>query len=63
MSDESRKTILAIGAHCGDVEVTCGAVLAKHNKLGDRIAILHLTLGEGGNPTMSPQTYGGQKRR
>ena len=63
MSDESRKTILAIGAHCGDVEVTCGAVLAKHNKLGDRIAILHLTLGEGGNPKMSPQEYGEQKRR
>jgi len=63
MSDESRKTILAIGAHCGDVEVTCGAVLARHGKLGDRIAILHLTLGEGGNPNMSPQEYGEQKRR
>jgi len=63
MANETKKTILAIGAHCGDVEVTCGAVLARHNKLGDRIVILHLTLGEGGNPTMSPQKYGGQKRR
>jgi len=63
MSYETKKTILAIGAHCGDVEVTCGAVLVKHKKLGDRIAILHLTLGEGGNPTMSPQAYGGQKGR
>jgi len=63
MSQETRKTILAIGAHCGDVEVTCGAVLAKHSKLGDRIDILHLTLGEGGNPRISPQEYGVQKRR
>jgi LmbE family N-acetylglucosaminyl deacetylase len=63
MSHETKKTILAIGAHCGDVEVTCGAVLAKHSKLGDRIAILHLTLGEGGNPNLSPQAYGEQKRR
>jgi len=63
MSTTTKKTILAIGAHCGDAEVTCGAVLAKHAKLGDRIAILHLTLGEGGNPAMSPQAYGEQKRR
>jgi N-acetylglucosamine malate deacetylase 1 len=63
MIKESQKTILAIGAHCGDVEITCGAVLAKHHKLGDSVAILHLTLGEGGNPNMSPQAYGEQKRR
>jgi N-acetylglucosamine malate deacetylase 1 len=63
MTSEPAKTILAIGAHCGDVEVSCGAVLAKHRKLGDRIAILHMTLGEGGNPSMSPQEYGKQKRR
>ena len=63
MAQESQKNILAIGAHCGDVEVTCGAVLAKHHKLGDRIAILHLTLGERGNPNMAPQAYGEQKHR
>ena len=63
MGQEPKRTILAIGAHCGDVEITCGAVLARHCKLGDRIAILHLTLGEGGNPNMAPQAYGGQKRR
>jgi LmbE family N-acetylglucosaminyl deacetylase len=63
MTKESQKTILAIGAHCGDVEVTCGAVLAKHSRLGDRIHILHLTLGEGGNPDMTPQAYGEQKHR
>lgn len=63
MSTASQKTILAIGAHCGDVEVTCAAVLAKHKKQGDRIVLCHLTLGEGGNPRMSPQEYGQQKRR
>ncbi len=63
MTPQSTKTILAIGAHCGDMEVTCGAVLAKHVRLGDRAAILHLTLGEGGNPSISPQEYGMQKKR
>jgi LmbE family N-acetylglucosaminyl deacetylase len=63
MAQESQKSILAIGAHCGDVEVSCGAVLARHHRLGDRITILHLTLGEGGNPNMSSLAYGEQKRR
>jgi LmbE family N-acetylglucosaminyl deacetylase len=59
----SRKTILAIGAHAGDMEVTAGALLIKQHKAGDRIVILHMTLGEGGNPKMSPEAYGAQKRR
>ena len=63
MSPEPSRTVLVIGAHCGDVEVTCGGVLLKHKKLGDRIVILHLTLGEGGNPKLSPQAYGDQKKR
>ena len=56
-------TILAVGAHAGDVELTSGAVLMKQHKLGDRIVILHLTLGEGGNPKMKPEEYGAQKKR
>jgi LmbE family N-acetylglucosaminyl deacetylase len=63
MDQGTNKTILAVGAHCGDVEVSCGAVLAKHQRLGDRVVILHMTLGEGGNPSMSTQAYGEQKRR
>lgn len=58
-----KRTILAIGAHCGDVEVTSGAVLAKEAKQRNRVVILHLTLGEGGNPKMRPREYGDQKRR
>jgi LmbE family N-acetylglucosaminyl deacetylase len=57
------KTILAIGAHAGDMEVSCGAVLAKHARQGDRVVLLHLTAGEGGNPQMSPAAYGEQKNR
>lgn len=58
-----RRTVLAIGAHAGDMELTTGAVLAKQAKLGDRVVLLHLTLGEGGNPKLSPRLYGEQKRR
>lgn len=57
------RTVLAIGAHAGDAEITTGAILARHKRLGDRVAILHLTLGEGGNPKMSPAAYGEQKKR
>lgn len=57
------RTILAIGAHAGDVELTAGAVLLGAHQRGDRVVILHLTLGEGGNPKLSPAEYGAQKRR
>ena len=57
------RTILAIGAHAGDMELTTGALLLKQHKAGDRVVILHMTLGEGGNPKMSPAAYGAQKRR
>jgi LmbE family N-acetylglucosaminyl deacetylase len=56
------RTILAIGAHAGDMELTAGAVLIKQHKLGDRVVILQMTLGEGGNPRLSPSVYGAQKR-
>ncbi len=63
MTTQPERTILAVGAHCGDIEITSGAVLAKHRKVSDRVVILHLTLGEGGNPKMTPKAYGEQKRR
>jgi len=56
-----QRTVLAVGAHAGDMEVSCGAVLAKQRKLGDRVVILHLTLGERGNPRLSPEEYARQK--
>jgi N-acetylglucosamine malate deacetylase 1 len=57
------KTILAIGAHAGDMELTAGAVLIKQRQLGDRIVLLHLTLGERGHPTLGTSAYAEQKRR
>jgi N-acetylglucosamine malate deacetylase 1 len=57
------RTVLAIGAHAGDAELTSGLLLARQRRAGDRTVILHLTLGEGGNPKLSPAAYGVQKRR
>lgn len=57
------RTILAVGAHAGDMELTTGMLLLKQHDLGDRIVLLHMTLGEGGNPKMSPEKYAEQKRR
>lgn len=63
LAQAPQRTILAIGAHAGDMELTTGALLIKQHKSGDRVVILHMTLGEGGNPKMSPAAYGAQKRR
>jgi N-acetylglucosamine malate deacetylase 1 len=57
------RTILAVGAHAGDAELTSGLLLARQRMRGDRVVVLHLTLGEGGNPRISPEAYGAQKRR
>lgn len=38
--------ILAIGAHPDDVELACGATLAKEISLGKKVGILDLTKGE-----------------
>ena len=62
-SARAQRTILAVGAHAGDVELTSGALLAKQRQLGDHVVILHLTLGEGGNPRIASSQYADQKRR
>ena len=62
-SQSPKRTILAIGGHAGDMELTCGALLARQTERGDRAVLLHLTLGEGGNPKLTPAEYGEQKRR
>jgi LmbE family N-acetylglucosaminyl deacetylase len=59
---KSKRTILAVGAHAGDMELTCGALLLKESERGDRVVILHLTLGERGNPALRPDAYGDQKK-
>lgn len=56
-------TILAIGAHAADMELTAGGILAAQKMLGDRVVLLHLTLGEAGNPKLSADQYAIQKRQ
>jgi len=53
--------LLAVGAHMGD-EVAWGMALAAHRRQGFRIGMLHLTPGEKGHPSMSPEAYAEQKR-
>lgn len=54
--------ILAIGGHVGDMELTCGGVLATCAAAGGHIATLALTGGEKGNPPgQTPEEYRVQK--
>lgn len=56
--------ILAIGAHVGDMELTCGGLLATCAAEGGHIATLALTGGEKGNPPgQTPAEYRVQKVR
>ena len=48
--DTKGKTILAIGAHVGDAELTAGALLATCAVRGGRAVTLALTAGEKGAP-------------
>ena len=52
------KTIMAVGAHTGDAQLTCGMLLAKHAMNGDRVVIVDLTAGERGTPKgMTPAEF------
>ena len=43
-------TIMAVGAHTGDAQLTSGLLLARCAQAGDRIVTLDLTAGERGAP-------------
>lgn len=59
---DNKQTIMAIGAHIGDMELTCGGVLASHALRGDKIITVALTAGEKGNPSdMRVEDYLKQK--
>ena len=45
-----KKTIMAVGAHTGDAQLTCGMLLAKQAMHGDRVILVDLTAGERGAP-------------
>ena len=64
MSDREKRTIMAIGGHIGDMELTCGGVLATRSLRGDAVVTVALTAGEKGNPPgMSTAEYRAQKVR
>ena len=43
-------TIMAVGAHTGDAQLTCGMLLSRQAAKGDRVITLDLTAGERGCP-------------
>lgn len=53
--------LMAIGGHAGDMDLTCGAALAQAVMDGHEVVMFHLTPGEKGHPTLSPQAYAQQK--
>ena len=56
------KTILAIGGHIGDMELTAGGIMATNALKGGKNITLALTAGERGNPPhMTPSQYRVQK--
>lgn len=52
---------MAIGAHCADVEVASGLLLAKYTMAGHKATIVHLSPGEKGHRTLPPEEYAKQK--
>jgi len=55
------RTVLAIGGHIGDMDLTAGPLLATYALNGDRAAIVALTPGERGHPRVGPAEYKKQK--
>lgn len=59
---DTRPCIMVVGAHAADAEIMAGATILKHVAAGWRAAIVHVTLGEKGHRTLSPDEYAAVKR-
>lgn len=55
------RTVLALGGHIGDMDLTAGPTLAKMALEGDRAILLACTYGERGHPRQTPSEYRTQK--
>ncbi|WP_410792900.1 PIG-L deacetylase family protein [Kribbella sp. C-35] len=55
------RSVLAIGAHIGDMDLTAGPTLAKLVLEGASATIVALTPGERGHPRLTPAEYKKQK--
>lgn len=52
--------VMTIGAHAFDAEVLAGGLLAKYTSQGHSGMLVHMTLGERGDPTKKPEAYAAQ---
>lgn len=57
-----QKTIMVIGAHAADAELMGGAAVLAHHQMGWKSVLVHMTLGEKGGRTISPEEYAKTKR-
>jgi N-acetylglucosamine malate deacetylase 1 len=57
----SPRTVLAVGAHVGDMDLTAGPLLAQNALDGGRSVLLALTPGERGHPRLPVAEYREQK--
>ncbi|MGV8845936.1 PIG-L deacetylase family protein [Tessaracoccus sp.] len=55
------KTIMAVGAHIGDMDLTAGPILAQNVLDGGRSVLVALTPGERGHPRLDNAQYKTQK--
>src|SRR5687768_14894206 len=55
------RSVVAFGAHIGDMDLTAGPTLAKFVLEGANVTIVALTAGERGHPRLSPAEYKVQK--
>ncbi len=49
--------MMVIGAHISDAENMAGAVMLKHKRAGWDVTIVHMTAGDKGHPTLTPEAY------
>lgn len=62
--EKKQKVIMAVGGHIGDMELTCGGVLATMALKGHKIITVAMTGGERGNPPqISVAEYRKQKEK
>jgi LmbE family N-acetylglucosaminyl deacetylase len=54
---------MVVGAHAADAEIMGGATVLKHVNAGWRAVLVHMTPGEKGHRTLSPEEYSKVKRR
>ena len=57
------KCIMVVGAHAADAEIMGGATVLKHVNAGWRAVLVHMTPGEKGHRTLSPDEYAKVKAR